>query len=593
MAYIGKGLVGVLSENKAVDTMSNPNGVLTTMTLSRTPGSVNNVEVYIDGVFQTPGDEFTLAGDVLTFTTAPATNAVVIAVVGNDSTIANVDNNTITGTMFPDGSVTDSKISDIVATKISGTLPALDGSSLTNLTTGNLEGTLPALDGSSLTGVSGFRKNASDPLSNSNGNQGDVWVNTASGEVYVLTNHTVGSNIWTNIGGGTGNIIVNVLPGMPTDNFAAGISTGTTYNHTFIGGTDTGSSNSDIAGAVTHYVVDQISHANALSVAASEVAAGSAHVFTAATITNNVTFRVRSKDNNGGFSADRIITVNVEQPFTGMVATSTNSTNSSGIIDGDYKYHIFNTSGSFNVTTAGENAEVQLLLIAGGGSAGGSDISTGYSNERGGGGGAGGYRHITNITTLANSTNYTITIGGGGSQQALYQHSKGNNSEALTYSTTGGGSGGISRYHNPPLDPYVQTWSGYDGRPGGSGGGGMGTQTGAPGGAGNQGGYTPVEGYAGGDVDDSTGQNPSGDPTRAGGGGGSGGPGTYVTTGGGGPGTASTITGSSVTRASGGQVANNTASGTANSGDGGSSGINTSGSGAGGSGVVIIRYKFQ
>ena len=108
MAYIGKGLVGVLSENKAVDTMSNPNGVLTTMTLSRTPGSVNNVEVHIDGVFQTPGDEFTLAGDVLTFTTAPATNAVVIAVVGNDSTIANVDNNTITGTMFPDGSVTDS-----------------------------------------------------------------------------------------------------------------------------------------------------------------------------------------------------------------------------------------------------------------------------------------------------------------------------------------------------------------------------------------------------------------------------------------------------------------------------------------------------
>ena len=204
MAYIGKGLVGVLSENKAVDTMSNPNGVLTTMTLSRTPGSVNNVEVYIDGVFQTPGDEFTLAGDVLTFTTAPATNAVVIAVVGNDSTIANVDNNSITGTMFPDGSVSDSKITDIVSTKISGTLPALDGSSLTNLTAGNLEGTLPALDGSPLTGIQGFRKNASDPLANSNGNQGDVWVNTASGEVYVLTDATTDANVWTNTGDGTG-----------------------------------------------------------------------------------------------------------------------------------------------------------------------------------------------------------------------------------------------------------------------------------------------------------------------------------------------------------------------------------------------------
>ena len=48
MAYLGKGLVGVLNESKAVDTMTG-DGSDTTMTLSRTPGSVNNVEVYIDG----------------------------------------------------------------------------------------------------------------------------------------------------------------------------------------------------------------------------------------------------------------------------------------------------------------------------------------------------------------------------------------------------------------------------------------------------------------------------------------------------------------------------------------------------------------
>ena len=400
MAYIGKGLVGVLSENKAVDTMSNPNGVLTTMTLSRTPGSVNNVEVYIDGVFQTPGDEFTLAGDVLTFTTAPATKAVVNCFVGNYCTISKVYNNTITGTMFPDGSVTDSKISDIVSTKISGTLPALDGSSLTNLTAGNLQGTLPALDGSPLTGVQGFRKNSSDPLVNSNGNQGDVWVNTASGEVYVLTNHTVGSNIWTNIGGGTGNIIVNVLPGMPTDNFASGISTGTTHNHTFIGGTDTGSSNSDISGAVTHYVVDQISNANALSVAASEVAAGSAHVFTTGSVGSdtNVTFRVRSKDNEGGFSADRIISL-IVSAFTGAVATG-----GSVSTQGDYKVHTFTTSGTFTVTNAGSEGTVEHLTVAGGGGGG--------KYNRGGGGGAGGYLAGTTAIT---ATTYNIVVGGGGS----------------------------------------------------------------------------------------------------------------------------------------------------------------------------------
>ena len=137
------------------------------------------------------------------------------------------------------------------------------------------------------------------------------------------------------------------------------------------------------------------------------------------------------------------------RPFTPMAATGGTVTTV-----GDYKVHTFNSSDTFTVSQAGLNAEVELLLIAGGGSAGGSDISTGYTNERGGGGGAGGYRHITNITNLANSTDYPIVIGAGGSYQTLYQHSKGNNSEALSYSATGGGAGGISRYNNPPLDPY-------------------------------------------------------------------------------------------------------------------------------------------
>jgi hypothetical protein len=587
MAYIGKGLVGVLSENKAVDTMSNPNGVLTTMTLSRTPGSVNNVEVYIDGVFQTPGDEFTLAGDVLTFTTAPATNAVVIAVVGNDSTIANVDNNTITGTMFPDGSVTDSKISDIVSTKISGTLPALDGSSLTNLTAGNLQGTLPALDGSSLTSVSGFRKNASDPLSNSNGNQGDVWVNTTSGEVYVLTNHTVGSNIWTNIGGGTGNIIVNVLPGMPTDNFASSLAKSITHNHTFIGGTDTGSSNSDISGAVTHYVVDQISNA-ALTVASSEVAAGNPHVFTTGNVGSdtNITFRVRSKDNDGGFSADRIISVTIIA-YTGMVATGGTITT-----DGDYKVHSFTTSGSFSFTvTAGSEPEVEYLVIAGGGSG---------SAARGGGGGAGGYRTATGLGVT--TTSYSITVGGGGagvvaSTTSYTPGNAGSNSSFDTITATGGGGGG-------------HYWGGGsaapgNGEPGGSGGGGGATENGTTlGGSSTAYGNNGGNGYSGGN--------------NGGGGGGAGSTGGNATSGQAGDGGAGLssdilITGQNVLRAGGGGggfADGGGRSGGAGGSGGGSTGTNSnststagtvntgSGSGGGnsgngGSGIVIIRYKFQ
>ena len=484
MAYIGKGLVGVLSENKAVDTMSNPNGVLTTMTLSRTPGSVNNVEVYIDGVFQTPGDEFTLAGDVLTFTTAPATNAVVIAVVGNDSTIANVDNNSITGAMIPDGSVTDSKITDIVSTKISGTLPALDGSSLTNLTAGNLEGTLPALDGSPLTGVQGFRKNASDPLVNSNGNQGDVWVNTASGEVYVLTDATTNANVWTNVGDGTGN-----------------------------------------------------------------------------------------------------------QPFNYTVATGGSITT-----DGDYKVHSFTTSGSFEVTTAGNTPQVEYLVIAGGGG-GGLDVG-GFGP---GGGGAGGY--LTSSFTGTART-YTVTVGGGGAASPLtsgaHNGSKGEDSVIQDIVTAeGGGYGAASTINNVAGS-------------GGSGGGG-GSNTGGTPGTGIAG--PPRQGYDGGDGKDAPG-NGAYQPWGGGGGGGSSAVGVTWSSpiaGAGGAGTSSSITGSAVVRAggggggtwlgtagaggSGGGTAGTQGSGAAaaaantGSGSGGTSGV--AGGGSGGSGVVILRYKFQ
>ena len=50
--------------------------------------------------------------------------------------------------------------------------------------------------------------------------------------------------------------------------------------------------------------------------------------------------------------------------------------------DGNYKVHSFTSSGTFEVTTLGDDDTVEYLVIAGG-AAGGS--------ETGGGGGAGGY----------------------------------------------------------------------------------------------------------------------------------------------------------------------------------------------------------
>tara|TARA_B100000029_G_scaffold129504_2_gene122995 strand:- start:4598 stop:6067 length:1470 start_codon:yes stop_codon:yes gene_type:complete len=489
MAYIGRGLVGVLSENRAIDTMSNPNGVVNTMTLSRTPGSVNNVEIYIDGVFQTPGDEYTLVDDVITFTTAPATNAIVIAVVGNDSTITNIEDNTITGAMLPDGSINDSKISSIDSSKISGTLPALDGSALTDLNVNNITGTLPALDGSTLTGVDGFRKNASNPLVTSNGNQGDVWVNTTTGRMFVLTDATNNANVWKNIGDGTGNL-GNIPPS---------------------GGT--------------------------------------------------------------------ITTV------------------------GDYKIHTFTSSGNFVITNLSDiiNSQVEYLVVAGGGGGGG-----GKGDVGGGGGGAGGYR--TAATHAVTAQSYAITVGaggnaGGGPDSAIIDAGKGSDSVFDTITSTGGGYGARGQYGTV----------GMPGGDGGSGGGGStdhtsGNNAGA-GGSGNTPSTSPSQGNNGAAA-------VGGSPYTSGGGGGASATGSSAN---GGAGTSSSITGSAVTYAGGGggswrggggsggaggggDGAHTTpgTSGTANTGGGGggvgqaSNGQpNGNPAGAGGSGIVIIKYKYQ
>ena len=49
------------------------------------------------------------------------------------------------------GTVADARITAVTSSKLTGNLPALNGSAVTNLTSGNLSGNLPALNGSALT----------------------------------------------------------------------------------------------------------------------------------------------------------------------------------------------------------------------------------------------------------------------------------------------------------------------------------------------------------------------------------------------------------------------------------------------------------
>jgi hypothetical protein len=253
--------------------------------------------------------------------------------------------------------------------------------------------------------------------------------------------------------------------------------------------------------------------------------------------------------------------------------------------DGDYKVHSFTSNGTFEVTsitntdptlTGAATAEVEYLIIAGGG-AGAADGSTTPGN---GGGGSGGY--IPGSALLTAQT-YAVVVGAGGVGALSANAVTGGDSVFNSITADGGGGGGY--YINTP------------GEGGGSGGGG-GATSGAGGGVTTAGfGNSGEAGYSGG----------------GGGGGGAGEDGGTDAAGQGGDGLASSITGSSVTRAGGGggSIPSGTAKvggaggggaggsggagtdGSANTGSGGGAGVSGGESGSGGSGIVIIRYKFQ
>jgi len=81
--------------NRTVDTMTG-DASDTTLALSQSPGSTNNCTCFIDGVGQHPGTDFNISGSTLTFTTAPPTGAVVVAICGGNESIGTPSDGTVT-----------------------------------------------------------------------------------------------------------------------------------------------------------------------------------------------------------------------------------------------------------------------------------------------------------------------------------------------------------------------------------------------------------------------------------------------------------------------------------------------------------------
>ena len=101
---------------------------------------------------------------------------------------------------------------------------------------------------------------------------------------------------------------------------------------------------------------------------------------------------------------------------------------------GNYKYHTFTTSGTFQITDAPAGESIEYVIVAGGGGGGG-----GANGNGSGGGGAGGMQEIT--TSSVSTGTYSIIIGGGGagSNDSTLRGNQGSGSSALGNSSNGGG----------------------------------------------------------------------------------------------------------------------------------------------------------
>ena len=304
------------------------------------------------------------------------------------------------------------------------------------------------------------------------------------------------------------------------------------------------------------------------------------------------------------------------------------------ITDGDFKIHTFTGPGTFCVSNAGNLAgsnSVDYMVVAGGGGGGSGDGG-------GAGAGAGGFRASSGtasgsytasplgsgVSALSISAQgYPITVGSGGTGAGgtVPNPSAGTNGSSSIFSTitsSGGGAGGQFPASNTPDK---------NGRSGGSGGGG--TTNCSTGGTGNTPPVSPPQGNTGGNGSGNSGGGGGGagavggnapGPTQAGSGGigvgtaihpnspspvgtpGPSGPLRYFAGGGGG---ANESPGAAPAQGSGGSggggagavPGNSGSAGTTNTGGGGG-GIDSSPSipsptHNGGSGIVILRYKFQ
>jgi len=360
--------------------------------------------------------------------------------------------------------------------------------------------------------------------------------------------------------------------------------------------------------------------------------------------TNNLTIGRNSQPINGGNDIDVVISTSGASIFLvyvdatqGWVATLDDSSTLKGsdfmaatggtiTTCGNDKIHTFTGPGTFTVSAVSSTAANNVVsYVVVGGAGGGGGAGPGSACGGAGGGGAGGYREVKSpvtpytaspldgypsapnrVTVTAAAFPITVGAGGAGGNQGL----GGSNGATSTFSTITAARGG---YGGKGAASGSAQQAGGPGGSGGGGGGANGTPPGVGTGGtgntppvsppqGNPGGTAPVGSRGGGSGGGATAaggacaaggagatSSINGTPTARAGGGGNGRGAGEGSCGGAGGGGAGNKCGDSGTGASAGTA--NTGGGGGGAGDDNSAPCKSGGNG--GSGIVIIRYRFQ
>jgi hypothetical protein len=119
MSYIGN---QVTSVPHVIDAFSGDNSTTSFGPLVRAPAGVAAIAVFISGSYKTPGIDYSLNGDYINFTAAPAsgTNNIIIHHLGNGSTTQVPSDGSVTGAKLAVNSVGANNFSASANSKISG-----------------------------------------------------------------------------------------------------------------------------------------------------------------------------------------------------------------------------------------------------------------------------------------------------------------------------------------------------------------------------------------------------------------------------------------------------------------------------------------